>query len=110
MGRVYSGRLKKRKLSGKKRMMWMGGHRAYDLSITNLGRVDMPVEYGELTLTEVYGPILTVSPRETVLGVNAVGGAIHFVLACEGQHDTTAIGETAMAHLCAAAGLPTYQM
>ena len=110
MGRVYSGRLKKRKSSDKKRTMWMGGHWAYDLSITSLGRVDMPAEYGELTLAEVYGPILTVSPRETVLGVNAVGGATHFVLACEVEHETTAVGETAMAHLCAAAGLPTYQI
>lgn len=73
--------------------------RDYDLSLTNLGRLDMPVHYVALTLEAIYGPILTVSPGETVVGVNSAGGAIHLVLACEVENDTTAVGERAIAYL-----------
>jgi hypothetical protein len=47
----------------------------YDLSISNLGRVNIPAEYGSLTLESVYGPTMNVSERfHRILGVSTFGG------------------------------------
>ncbi len=88
--------------------------RNYDLSITNLGRLDMPARCGgrgkgNLTIEGVYAPLLQVSPGETILGVNSVGGSIHFALAHEVENDQEAIGVAAMDDLVAAIDASAYQ-
>ena len=52
----------------------------YDLSITNLGRLDFPTQVGLLQLDALYGPSLGGNPQDIVLGVITVGGKMHFTL------------------------------
>ncbi|MFL7892499.1 MAG: hypothetical protein AB8I56_10570 [Anaerolineales bacterium] len=52
----------------------------YDLSITNLGKLDIPVHYGSLQLEALYGPTITGNPTEIVLGVITIGGKMYFSL------------------------------
>ncbi|MBN1920858.1 MAG: hypothetical protein JW892_06415 [Anaerolineae bacterium] len=54
---------------------------AYDLSITNLGRLNLPTQAGALQLDAVYGPSLGGNPEDIVLGVSTVGGRMAFSLA-----------------------------
>jgi hypothetical protein len=50
----------------------------FDLSISNLGRVDIPVHYGALTLEALYAPIFNVSKSDhRVLGVATFNGRMH---------------------------------
>lgn len=51
---------------------------AYDLSITNLGRLTMPEPTDKLQLEALYGPCVGGNPDEVVLGVNSVNGRLHF--------------------------------
>lgn len=53
---------------------------SYDLSITNLGRLDFPAQSGELQLEALYGPALGGNPDDIVLGVITVGDKMHFTL------------------------------
>jgi hypothetical protein len=47
----------------------------YDLSISNLGRLDLPAEYGPLHLESVYAPTFNASlPEHRILGVTTFGG------------------------------------
>ena len=53
----------------------------YDLSISNLGRLDFPVQYGPLKLEALHGPTIGCNAKEVVLGVVTVGGKMHFTMA-----------------------------
>jgi len=47
----------------------------YDLSISNLGRIDIPAEYGELRLESIFGPVFPATgPDHLILGVSTFGG------------------------------------
>jgi hypothetical protein len=47
----------------------------YDISISNLGRVNIPEQYGSLYLESIYGPTMNVSvPTHRILGVTTFGG------------------------------------
>jgi hypothetical protein len=49
----------------------------YDLSISNLGRIDIPAQYGPLHLESIYGPTLDVSlPGHRILAVATFGGRL----------------------------------
>jgi hypothetical protein len=78
----------------------------YDLSITNLGRLDFPVQYGPLLLEALFGPSLGGDPEDIVLGVITVGGRMHFALTFTGLKLNTSqaeqIKETAMTWLARA--------
>lgn len=50
----------------------------YDLSLSNIGRLDFPVTYGPLRLESLYGPTFSATPGDRVVGVNTVGGRMHF--------------------------------
>ena len=50
------------------------------LSITNLGRLDLPTRYGSLQLEALFGPILGGDPEDVVLGVLTIGGRMHLGL------------------------------
>lgn len=52
----------------------------YDLSISNLGRLRFPTQYGTLQLEAFYGPSLGGNPKDIVLGVNTLGEQLHFTL------------------------------
>jgi len=54
------------------------------LLITNLGRLDLPVDYGPLHLAAMYGPYVYSDTMEKYLGVMTVGGRMHFTL-CSGE-------------------------
>ena len=56
----------------------------YDLSITNLGRLDFPVQYGSLLLEALFGPSLGGNPEDIVLGVITIGDKMHFALTFTG--------------------------
>jgi len=50
-------------------------HFDYDLSISNLGRVNIPAQYGPLRLESIYGPTMNVShPSHRILGVTTFSG------------------------------------
>jgi hypothetical protein len=53
---------------------------SYDLSVTNLGRPDIPTQYGKLYLDGIYGPSLGGNPDNIVLGVITIGDRMHFTL------------------------------
>jgi hypothetical protein len=47
----------------------------YDISISNLGRVNIPAQYGALRLESVFGPTFNASqPGHRILGVTTFGG------------------------------------
>ncbi|MGC9397013.1 MAG: condensation domain-containing protein [Anaerolineae bacterium] len=52
----------------------------HDLSISNLGRLDIPLRYGALHLEALFGPILGGNPEDIVLGVTTIGGKMHLSL------------------------------
>jgi hypothetical protein len=54
----------------------------YDLSITNLGRLDFPIQYGSLRLEALFGPSLGGNPEDIVLGVITIGEKMHLTLTC----------------------------
>jgi hypothetical protein len=52
----------------------------YDLSISNLGRLDLPRRDGAVRLEALYGPAVIGDPEEIVLGVVTVKKRMHFTL------------------------------
>jgi hypothetical protein len=47
----------------------------YDLSISNLGRVEIPSTYGDLTLESIYTPMFPATgPTHRIMGINTFGG------------------------------------
>jgi hypothetical protein len=47
----------------------------YDLSISNLGRIDIPADYGNLRLESIYGPVFPATgPDHVILGVSTFAG------------------------------------
>ncbi len=52
----------------------------YDLSISNLGRLDLPRRDGAVQLEALYGPAVLGDPEEIVLGVVTVENRMHFTL------------------------------
>lgn len=80
----------------------------YDLSITNLGRLDFPLRYGPLQLDVMYGPLLVAYKDEKVLGVSTVDGKMTCTLAfADFAMDVATAGQIkgrAMRHLGAATG------
>jgi hypothetical protein len=48
------------------------------LSITNLGKLDIPIHYGDLKLESLYGPSVYTDLIEKILGVNTINGKMHF--------------------------------
>ena len=52
----------------------------YDLSISNLGRLDFPIHYGSLILEALYGPAIGTNPQEITLGVATIGSKMHFTM------------------------------
>jgi NRPS condensation-like uncharacterized protein len=76
----------------------------YDISVTNLGRLDIPAQYGPLRLEALYGPALSVAgEHHRVLGVTTVGGRMSFTLAFCGP-SLDHIRRRAMLRLGAAVG------
>ena len=55
--------------------------RQYDLSLSNLGRVDVPTRYGALHLDALYGPVINGFERERGLGVITCDGVMRLVYA-----------------------------
>ena len=52
----------------------------YDLSITNLGRLDIPTQFGSLQLEAFYGPSISAIPDEIILSISTVGGKMYLNL------------------------------
>ena len=81
---------------------------AYDLSITNLGRLVFPTQSGPLHLDALYGPSLGGNPEDIVLGVNTIGEKMHFTLSFTSlklnASQAQQIRETAMSWLERATG------
>jgi NRPS condensation-like uncharacterized protein len=79
----------------------------YDLSISNLGRLDFPIHYGSLCLGAFYGPTIGTNPEEITLGVITIGGKMHFTMTFTDMKLTLVqaeeIKEIAMSHLADAA-------
>lgn len=53
---------------------------AYDFSLSNIGVIQWEKSYGDLEITEVYGPILTATNAELVIGVNTSGGRLFITM------------------------------
>jgi hypothetical protein len=51
----------------------------YDVSISNLGRIDVPEQYGALRLESIYAPIFPATgPEHRILGVSTFAGQMRF--------------------------------
>jgi len=61
-----------------KKMMWEKVN--FGFAITNVGRVDVPVAYGNLELDAVYGPCVYSDVNEKTVGVITVGNKATFVM------------------------------
>ena len=55
--------------------------RQYDLSLSNLGRVDVPTRYGALHLDALYGPVINGFEGERGLGAITYDGVMRLVYA-----------------------------
>lgn len=49
-----------------------------DIAVSNLGEINLPVQYGSLRLTSLYGPLVRVPPDGIVIGVATIAGKLHF--------------------------------
>lgn len=56
------------------------GHPDYDYSITNLGRLDFPAQYGPLHVEAFYGPLVNSGELERTVGVNTFDGRLTYAL------------------------------
>lgn len=79
----------------------------YDLSISNLGHLDLPIHYGSFCLEAFYGPTIATHPEEITLCVTTIDGKMHFTMAFTDMKLTLAqaeeIKEKAIRHLAGAA-------
>lgn len=48
----------------------------YDFSLSNLGRIDIAAEYGDMRVTGVFGPTFSALNGERVIGVNTQAGVL----------------------------------
>ena len=48
----------------------------YDFSITNVGRLDVPLRIGSLRVEAMHGPLVNTSPLEHTVGICTVGGRL----------------------------------
>jgi hypothetical protein len=60
---------------------------AYDVSISNLGRVDIPGQYGQLVVESIYAPTMNIStPAHRILDVVTFGGQMRCTfVSCDPQ-------------------------
>jgi hypothetical protein len=65
----------------------------YDLSLSNLGWLDLPTTYGSLELESLYGPTFSAMAGEKIVGVNTMGGRMFFTLIYRDTTLTAPIGE-----------------
>jgi hypothetical protein len=57
----------------------------YDLSISNLGRVEIPEVYGELRLESIYGPVFPATgPEHLILGISTFAGQMRCTFSSRG--------------------------
>lgn len=68
----------------------------YDLSVSNLGRLDLPLQYGPLQLEAFYGPAVNGTKNEQVLGVATVGGQMTFTYV----YRTAVMGSATAQRIC----------
>jgi NRPS condensation-like uncharacterized protein len=82
--------------------------RGDDLAVSNLGRLDIPLQYGKLHLKALYGPTLLGSEQVKVASATTLGGQIFFTLAVLKSIASPVVEEkiktTAMQHLRSAMG------
>ncbi len=67
----------------------------YDLSISNLGRLNIPAAYGDLRLESVWGPVFPATgPKHLILDVATFGGSMRCLYSSLGRapHPATARG------------------
>ena len=58
----------------------------YDISISNLGRIDIPATYGDLRLEAVFGSIFPATrPEHRILGVSTFGGQLRATFSSRDQ-------------------------
>jgi hypothetical protein len=50
----------------------------YDVAVTNLGRLEIPTAYGDLSLEALVGPLVLALKGETILGVNTLNSQMRF--------------------------------
>jgi hypothetical protein len=63
-----------------------GWHTAYDLSISNLGRVDLPASFGPLRVESFYGPLFPATgPTHRILDVATFEGEMTFTYSVRGR-------------------------
>ncbi len=61
------------------RVLKLFENRRVYLDISNLGRLNFPIQYGSLKLIAVYGPIVSTYEDKVVLGVTTVGNKLFLV-------------------------------
>ena len=63
-----------------------GWHTAYDLSISNIGRVDLPAAFGPLRVESFYGPLFAATgPTHRILDVATFDGQMTFTYSVRGR-------------------------
>ncbi len=88
---------------------WMQNERiSYDISISNLGRLDIPEQYGRFQIQAFHGPWVLGPQRTPLIGVATLGDRLSFSMTMQvtpdSVHRSTAIKTAAMQHLATAAG------
>ena len=69
-------------------------HVDYDLSLSNIGRLDFPEQYGRFQLRSLYGPTFSAVMDENVAGVCTVNGRLAFTFIHKLKYMDAAVAET----------------
>jgi len=81
----------------------------YGYSITNVGKINIPSDYGQLRLDTVYGPSVYSDVNEKLIGVITIGDRISFMMTYNENNISTDnakhIRDAAMSHLSRAIGM-----
>lgn len=70
----------------------------YDLSLSNIGRLDFAGQYGRFQLESFYGPTFSATVDENVVGVCTVNGRLSFTFIHKPAYLETAVVETLIEH------------
>lgn len=69
-----------------------GPDKKYDFSFSNLGKIDLESNYGDLELPEAFGPVFSATRGEKVIGALTMQGKLHMTMIYDSDCFSTEVG------------------